>query len=300
MCVRRKKKSKEKNMSLGEFKQIVEQFNPLTVTISGDGEPLLNPKIREFVLFLKSKRIKTILITNFVLAKKFLDFFAKEGPDIIRVSIDAGTPQTYKKIRNSNNFEKVVTNLKNLKKIKTHLNTKKPKIVFNVTILNENIRELNKIIILAENLGVSSIDFRPTNILSMGKKERKKFLKSFDIACFLESLKEANSFASNKRVRTNLNYLVNGGFEKFYNKKTDPSKCLYPWIQAVVKVDGSLSPCDKVGLAGNFFLNDSWDTKKFLSLRKSILSHNFTAACKKCRCARGFSDLVKRATLIGF
>ena len=96
------------------------------------GEPLLHPKLPNFIEHAKKKGIlETIINTNATkldsnLSKKLID----SGLDFIIYSFDGGSKKTYEKMRpgrfTDNNFDKVYENIKNFKKIKDKLNAKLP------------------------------------------------------------------------------------------------------------------------------------------------------------------------------
>ena len=81
-----------------------------------DGEPLLHPKIIDMISYAKKNKIKVVgIITNGILlnknmSKKLLD----SKIDLIDISIDAFTKESYEKIRKGASFEKIQGNMDNL------------------------------------------------------------------------------------------------------------------------------------------------------------------------------------------
>jgi len=88
------------------------------------GEPLLHPKLPDFISYAKSKGIlETIINTNATtLSEKRAIQIIESGLDFMIYSFDGGSKETYEKMRpgrfSENTFEKVYSNIKNFHKIK--------------------------------------------------------------------------------------------------------------------------------------------------------------------------------------
>jgi MoaA/NifB/PqqE/SkfB family radical SAM enzyme len=81
-----------------------------------DGEPLLHPRFLDMLRLARKYSISPINITTngILMNNKFKEAVIKESlVDIMNISIDACTPETYKKIRGGN-FNKLIRNVKNL------------------------------------------------------------------------------------------------------------------------------------------------------------------------------------------
>ncbi|MBS3096743.1 radical SAM protein [Candidatus Woesearchaeota archaeon] len=94
-----------------------------------DGESLLHPKLPAMIEYAKKAHPgNTInLSTNAILLdeKKAAEII-NAGLDTINMSVNAATPETYKKLLNSDKFERVVENVNNFLKIKKELNASNP------------------------------------------------------------------------------------------------------------------------------------------------------------------------------
>ena len=60
------------------------------VVLGGLGEPLLHPKIEEFITFLKRRDILVTITTNGALIEPFTDFFIEQGVDKLVISFETG------------------------------------------------------------------------------------------------------------------------------------------------------------------------------------------------------------------
>ena len=125
----------DKIMKFDLYKKIIEEcvkLNVPSIKLNWRGEPLLNPKIDEFIKYAKEKGILEVSInTNAVSlteskAKKLIN----SGLDVIIFSFDGGTKKTYEKLRpgrfQKNNFENVYNNIKRFSEIKKNMHSKFP------------------------------------------------------------------------------------------------------------------------------------------------------------------------------
>ena len=99
-----------------------------SIKLNWRGEPLMNPKITEFIKYAKKQGILEVSINsnathlNKKMAQKILD----AGLDILIFSFDGGTRSTYEKMRpgrfKENKFEEVLENIKNFSLLKKEKN----------------------------------------------------------------------------------------------------------------------------------------------------------------------------------
>lgn len=156
-------------MSYYLFKSIVDQINsdlPTVekITFTGMGEPFLNPNLISMIRYAKKNGLQVTLNTNFTVATEN-DIFKLINAkiDVLSISIDGATKETFERIRVGSTFEKVLKNVILVLRTKQRLGVKFPKIYFNCVIVKENVHEAAKIIRLAEKLGVDGVNFnKPT------------------------------------------------------------------------------------------------------------------------------------------
>ncbi len=88
--------------------------NPLAITISQYGEPLLYPeKVKKSIKYVKSLNLRCDLQTNGVLLNEnLIKDFKDLGLDIIMISLSAFSQKTYKTLTNTDYFYKVLENIK--------------------------------------------------------------------------------------------------------------------------------------------------------------------------------------------
>ena len=134
-CFREYILTPDKIMKFDTFKAIINsavQMKVPSIKLNWRGEPLLHPKIRDFIDYAKKKGIIEVAInTNAThLNEKMALDLIESGLDLIIYSFDGGTKETYEKMRpgrfEKNRFENVYQNIKNFNEAKKRLNAKFP------------------------------------------------------------------------------------------------------------------------------------------------------------------------------
>lgn len=113
------------------YKRIIDEGSQkglCSVKLSIRGEPLLHPRIVDLVKYAKDKGVVEVMFnTNGNLLKEELSKrLIKAGLDKIIFSIDGITKEFYESIRIGGNFDRVLGNVKTLRRLKREMGTEKP------------------------------------------------------------------------------------------------------------------------------------------------------------------------------
>lgn len=114
------------HMSMKLFEKICKEASPYPGTVlnfATDGEPMAHPEFLDMCRMARSYNIRPInLTTNGVLlTEKFTKPMIEENlVDIVNISVDAFTPETYKIIRQGN-FQKLMDNIHNMIELRDRL-----------------------------------------------------------------------------------------------------------------------------------------------------------------------------------
>lgn len=110
-----------KHMDERIFQKIVENMSGVKNTalrLCAWGEPLLHPKIVEYVEYASSKHVKTVLLSNgYILSPQLSLKLMKAGLNFAEISVDASKLETYRKVRICNDkaaFFRVKDNVKEM------------------------------------------------------------------------------------------------------------------------------------------------------------------------------------------
>lgn len=134
---------KQRVLSIVDFKLLLDKIPSLKHTyLYNWGESFLNPNIFKMIAYIKRNNTTVQIDTNFSFKKKE-DFFVnivESGLDILRISLDGASQESYSKYKIGGNFDTIISNIKKLVSIKNKLHAEKPVVIwkFIVTRFNEN------------------------------------------------------------------------------------------------------------------------------------------------------------------
>ena len=135
-----------KQQTLERIVEDIAQFKIPRVRIVGNGEPTIHPQLREYLSLLKKVTPVVTLTTNgnFIKERVVQDII-DTGVDQINISVDGHTKKTYEKYRLGGHFEKLVENLRLLKRYRDQ---HKSKSIINIRVMIspdefEQIAEIN-------------------------------------------------------------------------------------------------------------------------------------------------------------
>jgi MoaA/NifB/PqqE/SkfB family radical SAM enzyme len=159
-------------MSDETFEQIfvtLQRMSPLpTVFFGGYGEPLIHHRLVEWVKRIKALGARVELITNGLLLteERSLEFI-RAGLDVLWVSVDGSTPESYADVRLGSSLPKVVENLKTLRRIRykaTDIDNTKPQLGIAFVAMKSNIGDLPDVLRLGISVGAKQ--FSISNVLA--------------------------------------------------------------------------------------------------------------------------------------
>lgn len=128
------------------------------VYLQGWGEPLLNDDFFHMIRICKDRGKRVGFTTNaMLLSENTMRRLVGLELDIIGVSLAGATPKTHHRFRKGTDFNKVVSSLERLCKIKAEKRTWLPAVHLAYLMLRSNFHELQEIVSLAKRLGAEQI-----------------------------------------------------------------------------------------------------------------------------------------------
>jgi len=150
-----------------------------TISLHGIGEPLLGKKL---FTILDNINIDTTFVqfnsNGILLTEEVSRNLIKKGLKLIDFSVDAASPETYKKIRRKN-FNLVINNIKRLTEIKKELGVKHPVIKMNMTLIKENLSEVIPFIEMAKKLEAEKVRLGLLNPFKEYEIENEGFIFNY-------------------------------------------------------------------------------------------------------------------------
>jgi len=133
------------DMDMQLFRKVVDDCKTVGINniyLFNFGESLMHPHVFEAIDYVISKEFEAVIISTngLMLNKEVSDRLIESGIDIINLSINAFSKETYQKICNPD-FEKVQKNCLYLVEQKKKLNRKKPLLIAQMVVIKDNINE---------------------------------------------------------------------------------------------------------------------------------------------------------------
>jgi len=246
-------------LSFKNAKKIIDQFPALIhVNLSMWGETFLNKEIFEIIKYVKGKDIEALVQSNLNIfnednAKDLLD----SKLDILQISLDGASQESYEKYRVGGSFLKVINNIQLIKDLQAKSNNYGTRIIWKMVVnrFNEHEKELAKS--WAEKLGVEFlvVEIYTPRYLEGEWKPREKLSDSFNI-------------------------------------HTDiVESCYSLWQVATVNFNGDVIPCcsefSRKDAIGNLFeepFKKIWNNEKYRNLRRQ---NRKKLNCNVCHADKG-------------
>jgi len=251
-------------LSLDTIKKILKESkeNKMPSILLGlSSETLIYDKVCETLDLIKEANILDVFFgTNGVLLNdKIIKSIIKNKVSRVEISLDAATPETYKKVRGHDFLELIEKNIEKLLDYKKKYNSKLPMIRLSFVVMDINKHEIQQFIDKWEDK-IDYIDFQ--RCMDFSKVNEK-------IDVDLNKVKD--SFCSYPFY--NLNIYANG----------DVCPCCSPYGQNFI-----------IGNIHKESLKEIWEGDKIKRLRQQIASKTFNPMCKKCLYFRD-KDLIEES-----
>jgi MoaA/NifB/PqqE/SkfB family radical SAM enzyme len=285
------------DLALGRVQAIVAQFPVLDrVVLHGIGEPLLNPQIFDIVTYLKT-RVASVLFNSdaISLTAARAGRLIESGVDEYRVSMDAATAATYRRLRGVDRFERVTANVARLVGLQRQLGRTTPRVSLWFTATRANVDELPGFVQLAADLGVGEVYVQRLVFNGLGLASEANALHGRLRAQELERLAEAEALATRHGVAMRASGLTSPLASLQGSDDARPwSGCQRPWTLAYVTANGNVLPCcispwvarDYAGLIlGNAFgerFEEIWNGARYQRFRADFESATPPDPCRGC------------------
>lgn len=286
MCVNPQIKRQRRHMLFKEFKEIVDGLSLVRkISLTGAGEPLLNPGIFAMLDYAKSKNILIGLSTNGMLLnaeniRKITDI----NIDWINISLDAATAKTYESIRRGANFEILISNIKPLTEA---MKRRRGIISLWFVVMKNNFQELPQVVSIAEKIAVKKITVALGHDFGLESLRNDVFDDNYSVVTeklipIQSVLKTAKNLANHKKIVLNCVNVPNQA-----GRRT----CKWPWTSCYITVEGFVVPCcmrgadPEVSNFGNIFKDtfiDIWNNSCYQDFRRELRSDVIPQYCKGC------------------
>jgi MoaA/NifB/PqqE/SkfB family radical SAM enzyme len=301
-------------MSDSVFARVIEGLRafapPPAVFFGGFGEPLFHPKIVEMVARAKSLGAWVELVTNGTrLTSDLARDLIAAGLDVLWVSIDGATPESYADVRLGAELPQVLDNVRRFRDARVPAHRPTPEIGIAFVAMKRNIADLPAVLRLGRSVGASR--FLVTNVLPYTDALRDEVLyrRALSDIFYLRSIWVPHlslpKIDRNETTREPLYQVMRGNVNMSWvgaNLGGANDRC--PFVESgagAVGWDGGLSPCLPLLHSHASFLNDYarftrrwivgnvqerklddlWNTPEHLAFRERVQAFDFSP-CTFC------------------
>jgi len=302
MCPRRNtNKERLVNIPYDKIKTILEKVCPYTqqIEIGGLGESLCHPDFKKIVKTIKDYGCKLCFSSNGTFFDNDeMSNFLVENVNVISISIDAATKETYQKIRIGGDFDKVINGIKRLQNKKAERQSSTPKLLSKFTVSRLNYHEVIDFIKLSTDLGLT---VTLGHVICTDDEMRQKLAIYNDSKLmeeYLSLLKNdpEHNFSKNIMITRPPFHYISCPFSAYKN--------LY-----ITTIDGAVHLCCHTAFAStNKYFDDEepyeipeisfgnlheqdfktiWEKPEYQAYRYGIIKNKPYDFCQKCLVARG-------------
>ena len=261
-----------------------------SLCLSGEGEPFCHPQLLDFVSLAKKAGLHLVLLTNgTLLDESAIRSLVASRLDVIKVSLWANSPEEYERSypgADPKNFHRVLAGLKLLARVKAAHKTNLPTVVLHQPVTRDNFQDTLNLVELALGSGCDGLSFSPF------KTRRGHF------AAGALSPDEERSFClaleqMRKRIEA---VFVDPGVDQILRRFRlgeavwEKLPCYIGWLQAYLKVDGTVLPCGdcrlEMGNVNEHSLQKIWNGPAFRAFRRQTRTRaGLRALSHRCDCA---------------
>lgn len=288
---RGKKADLQGGMKLADYEKMFDGM-PIGVgeiNIVGGGEPLVHPEAEGILRAIKKRGWRGWIITNGTLMKESISrAMVESGWNMVRVSVHAGDPETYRLIQGVDRFEQLRTNLQTFNRLRRETAPeKRTQFVMLHVLQKENIPTIEKLFAFAEESGADSIDFDRIVPYSAERRvtaEEFKTAREALASCARDSRIPCNAAQILPELQMEEHLLRD-------NKPFVPAKrCSVGFDHVFITGSGDVKPCcysdEVMGNVRERTFKEIWFDEKYAEFRHRLINGKFAPYCIINRCTQ--------------
>jgi len=295
----------------------IQAFKPTpTIFLGGFGEPFVHPKIIAMIQRVKDLGGSVELITNgILLTEDISEQLIETGLDVLWISIDGVTPESYADVRLGATLPNVLDNIDALLRMRNLAHKTKPQVGIAFVAMKRNIHELPDLITMATEKGIEL--FSISNVLAYTPELKEEVMyertliegaypstrNGYEISFPRMDVSNQSLEAYRKALQNNYNFRLSGN-------EVDRAMNKCPFLlkrSTSIRWDGEISPCLPLlhthdsylgkrirrSLAFSFgnlldsSLLELWNNSEYVALRERLQAFDFSPCtyCNSCEMA---------------
>ena len=294
----------KKELTTSEWKKVIDQLPFYSIATLVGGEPLIRTDFIDIFSYAAQKLINKVhVVSNGILINdEIIKAFIKHKLLLLSVSLDGYGINHDKNRGNAGIFDKIISNLENLKSKR-----KNQMIDIKTTVLENNLDDLPKLYKLCCDMDFEflSISFLRNNNWKQSSVLQESFIPEFnenypiklyfDMEHFKEIFKEIESIKGKTKLRFSPKFEYSSDtlntIEKFFKLPSDIpvqniyKPCKFPYNNTFINPEGYIYPClsQKIGNVKDFPIKELFNMPNYCCFRKNLKANGGTfGACQMC------------------
>jgi radical SAM protein with 4Fe4S-binding SPASM domain len=297
MCSRDSVISQAKRMAFSDYQKLIDTIQPLQVSVGDLGESLFDSDLDKKIRYAKEKSAVVDVVTSYAISRIPADVLIEAGLDVLKVSIDGATAETYEAIRGEPYFEQALQHTRALIELRKRLGRQTPYVYLQFVLQNQSYEEMIEYVRLAAEIGADRIDYKPL-IMDVERTGRDQLVGDMTADRTYTLLQEADQLAISLGLRTNAPVLTPAALQRhwaiYYGEDSRPQdlkRCMLPWYSTYVAADGNVYGCcilrfQDAGILGNIHETDFvsiWNSEAYQRFRRKMRKGDSPfGACYAC------------------
>ncbi len=151
--------------SLDLFRRLMDQVGDYVFLVDfyNWGDPLLNPRLNEFIAIAHSHNVISTISSNlsFRLTDQRIHQLLTSGVSEIIISLDGASAATHERYRRKSDFDLICANMRRLAEARRALGQSGPLLTWQYVVFSFNEHEIDQARTMATTIGIDRITFRP-------------------------------------------------------------------------------------------------------------------------------------------
>ncbi|HEY7293547.1 MAG TPA: radical SAM protein [Dehalococcoidia bacterium] len=287
------------DLTMDRFYAVIDQLPRLRrVVLHGIGEPLLNRHLPEMVRALKARGAYVLFNSNGLLLRgRWPGNLVESGLDELRVSVDAGTAETYRSVRGADGFARIFANLRLLAAVKAERRATTPRVSLWMTGMHGNVQELPALVRRAAESGIDEVYLQRLVFSERGLARADQSLYGRAGTTDGAAVAEAEALAQELGVTLRGSGEVRPAQQLAGEDGPNAPRraCMRPWKLMYITANGQVLPCCVapftsapyasivLGHTARQSLGEVWNGERYRAWRSALLSEdNPPVACRGC------------------
>ena len=281
---------KQEQMPFEKYKKIIDDIPSLRwINIAGIGSAFLHRDFVGMIEYVSNKNLNVNFVDEF-------DFFTEEhsrkiielGVNSLYISFDGATKKTYESIKGGCDYDKALSNIRTLLRLKEEMKSPFPAIHFRFIVNKNNYMEMPDYIEMIHSLK------------NRGTRSRVEFIGLIvfpNVESYYIPIEEIPEDVIAETYEKALKYNINLHFSHVAGKLASMTRCT-KWTEPFILVTGDVIQCCAVLMQTNrsFLIDNSfgnvneksfyeiWNSERYKNFRKQVVTGNAEVPiiCKEC------------------